>query len=85
MAMFGRIVGTVVGLVIAAFGYGLWKPAIFADVVDLGRIGIGPFAPHRTLVCGLIIVIGLAVAGAALQRQKRRAYRAPTTLFSGAD
>ncbi len=83
--MLGRIVGAVVGLAIAALGYGLWKPATFAAFIDLGRVDIGPFAPHRPLVAGLIIAIGLAVALAAVQRQRRRPYRAPTTLFSGAD
>lgn len=75
--MLGRLLGFVVGLGIAAFGYGLWKPATFAKYVDLSHVPLGPFATYKTVVCGLIIALGLAVALAALQRRSTRKSQLP--------
>jgi hypothetical protein len=66
--MFGRIVGLIVGAAIAVTGYGILKPQPFSKYFDFNKLSLGPFAEYKTIVCGLIIVLGVAVALAALQR-----------------
>jgi hypothetical protein len=66
--MIGRIVGFVAGAAIAATGYGMLKPAMFARYVDFSRLSLGPFAEYKTIVCWLIVAAGLVVALASLQR-----------------
>ncbi len=83
--MLGRFVGVVVGLAFITLGYGLWKPATFAQYVDLAKVDLGPFAPYRTIVAGMIAVVGLAIALAAVQRRRRQSFRPATTIFSGTD
>ncbi len=83
--MFGRFVGLVIGLVVMALGYGLWKPETFARYVDLAHVDLGPFATYRTIVCGVIAAVGLVIALAALQRPRRQSFRPATTMFSSND
>ncbi len=83
--MIGRFIGVVIGLALIALGYGLWKPETFAKYVDLAHIDLGPFAAYRTIVCGVIAVLGLVIALAALQRRRRQSFRPATTMFSGSD
>ncbi len=66
--MIGRIVGIVIGAVISITGYGMLKPAIFAKYFDFSKLSVGPFAEYKTLVCWMIVALGVAVALAALQR-----------------
>jgi len=83
--MLGRFVGVVVGLALIGLGYGLWKPAAYAQYVDLANVDLGPFAPYRTIVAGMIAVVGLVIAIAAAQRRRRQSFRPATTMFSGTD
>ncbi len=70
--MIGRILGVIIGVAIAATGYGLWRPATFGKYVDFAHFNLGDFAPYHSLVAWLIIVVGAAVAIAALQRPEPR-------------
>ncbi len=83
--MIGRFVGFVIGLAVMVLGYALWKPATFAQYVDLAHIDLGPFAAYRTIVCGVIAAVGLVIALAALQRPRRQSFRPATTMFSSND
>ena len=80
--MIGRVAGVIIGLALAGLGYGLLNPAPFAHVVDLAHVKLGDFDPYRSLVAIMIIIVGGAVAVAALQRpaQRRRKRTAPTVL-----
>ena len=73
--MIGRIVGFVAGAAIAAAGFGMLKPALFAKYVDFSKIPFGPFADHKTVVCWMIVAFGVVVAIAALQRSSGAAAR----------
>ena len=66
--MIGRIVGVIVGAAIAVTGYGMLKPAPFAKYFDFTKLSLGPFVEYKTLVCWLIVALGVVVALAALQR-----------------
>ncbi len=70
--MIGRIVGFLVGAAIAVTGYGMLKPAQFAKYFDFNTVSLGPFAEYKTVVCWLIVALGLVVALAALQRSSGR-------------
>ncbi len=81
--MIGRVIGLVIGLAIAALGYGLYKPAVFAKYVDLAHVELGPFGQYRDIVAGLVAVVGVVVALASLQRSGRPKRSAPAvTLFA---
>ncbi len=73
--MIGRIVGFVAGAAIAAAGFGMLKPALFAKYGDFSKIPLGPFADHKTVVCWMIVAFGVVVAIAALQRSSGAAAR----------
>ena len=65
--MIGRIVGLVIGLATALFGYGLWKPVQLARYVpvkylDLSHFPLGPYEQYKALTAGLTIALGLAIA-----------------------
>ncbi len=66
--MIGRIVGFVAGAAIAVTGFGMLKPAIFAKYFNFSKLSLGPFSEYHTLVCWMIVVVGLVVALASLQR-----------------
>lgn len=66
--MIGRILGVIVGAAIAVTGYGMLKPAMFAKYFDFTKLSLGPFVEYKTLVCWLIVAVGVVVALAALQR-----------------
>ena len=70
--MIGRIVGFLAGAMIATAGYGMLRPAAFAKYVDFTRLSLGPFTEYKTVVCWLIVALGLVVALAALQRPSGR-------------
>ena len=82
--MIGRVVGVIVGLALAGFGFGLLYPAPFAHIIDLAHVRLGGFDPYRSVVAGMIILVGAAVAIAALQRpaERRRKRAAPVVLSS---
>ena len=87
--MIGRLLGLIVGLAIAAVGYGLWKPLEFARYVppkylDLSHFPLGPYEQYKAIVAGMTVALGLVVALAALQRQSRpkRTRPAPTLFMS---
>ncbi len=89
--MIGRLLGLIVGLAIAAVGYGLWKPVEFAKYVapkylDLSHFPLGPYEQYKVIVAGMTIALGLAVALAALQRQNRpKRIRPAATLLMGSE
>ena len=65
--MLGRVVGVLAGLVLIALGVALWRP----DLVPHGIVlGVGPFAPYKSEVSGLIAAVGAVVAIAAMQRPR---------------
>ena len=66
--MIGRIVGVIVGAAIAVTGYGMLKPQLFSKYFDFTKLSLGPFSQYHTLVCWLIVAVGVVVALAALQR-----------------
>lgn len=87
--MIGRLLGLIVGLAIAAVGYGLWKPVEFARYIppkylDLSHFPLGPYEQYKAIVAGMTVALGLVVALAALQRQSRpkRTRPAPTLFMS---
>jgi uncharacterized membrane protein len=90
--MIGRLLGLLAGAAIAALGYGLWKPAEFAKYVepkylDLAHVELGPFAPYKTVLAILTIVLGVAVALAGVQRRSgpsKEKKRPAAALFSEA-
>jgi hypothetical protein len=85
MGMIGRIVGALIGLLVAAIGFGIWKPATAAKwqhVVDFSKWTLGPFGAHHTIMAFLIMAVGLVMTLAALQRETARPRRKPTILFS---
>ena len=73
--MLGRVVGVLAGLILIAFGAALWRP----DLVPHGVVlGVGPFAPYKSEVSGLMAAVGAVVAIAAMQRPRAsRARRSP--------
>ena len=90
--MIGRLLGLLAGAAIAVLGYGLWKPLVFSKYVDpkyldLAHVELGPFAPYKTVLAFMTIVLGVAVALAGVQRRigspKEKA-RPAATLFSEA-
>ena len=87
--MFGRVVGLLFGLAIAATGLGLYKPALAAryeHVVDFARLPLGPFDAYRSVISLLIIAFGLVVAVASLQRETaRKPIRQGVTVLSDAE
>ena len=84
--MIGRVAGVIIGLALAVFGYGLLNPAPFAHVIDLAHVKLSDFDQYRSLVAYMIIIVGGAVAIAALQRPaQRRRKRAAPTVLSGFD
>ncbi len=89
--MIGRLIGLIVGLAIAAFGYGLWKPVEFAKYVPTKYVNpatfpLGPFAEYKLIVIILTIALGIVVALASLQRQGRSKSSKPAvTLFTGSE
>ena len=85
--MIGRIVGLVVGAVIALTGFGMLKPHLFARYYDFSKLSLGPFAEYQTLVCWLIVALGAVVALAALQRASDgpRRKRAAPVVFAPAE
>ncbi len=81
--MIGRLLGVVVGAAIFALGYGMWKPATFAKYYDLSHVPLGPFAAYSTIVYYMIMILGVVVALASIQRKGRqRAQRPPVTMFA---
>ncbi len=84
--MFGRLGGLIIGLVVLATGFGLWKPQVAAryeHVVDFGRLPLADFGQYRALVSILIMAVGLAIALAALQREpSRKSNRPVVTVLS---
>ena len=81
--MIGRLLGIIAGIAIALFGYGLLKPAAFARYVDFAHFEMGPFGMYKTLIAGLIMATGAAVAIAAAQRSaSRKRTRPAVSLFS---
>jgi hypothetical protein len=86
--MFGRIAGLVVGLLVLASGFGLWKPATAAryeHFLDFARLPLAGFDQYRTLVAWLIMALGAAICVAAVQREadKPKSARIGVTLLSG--
>jgi hypothetical protein len=82
--MFGRLAGLAAGLVILASGFGLWKPAVAAryeHVVDFARVPLGDFGQYRTIVALLIMVVGVVVGVAALQRETDRKSSRPKLML----
>jgi hypothetical protein len=81
--MIGRILGAAAGLIIALAGYGLLKPALLAKALHLSHLDLGPFTEHHRLIGGLVILVGVAVALAGLQREiGRKSKRPVATLFA---
>ena len=80
--MIGRVAGVIVGLALAGLGFGLLYPAPFAHIFNLAHVKLGDFDQYRSVVAGMIIVVGAAVAIAALQRTapRRRKRTAPVVL-----
>jgi hypothetical protein len=85
--MIGRIVGLVVGAVMALTGFGMLKPHLFARYYDFSKLSLGPFAEYQTLVCWMIVALGAVVALAALQRTSDgpRRKRAAPAVFAPAE
>ena len=89
--MIGRLLGLIVGLAIAAVGYGLWKPVEFAKYVptkylDLAHAPLGPYEQYKGIVAGLTVFLGVVVALASLQREGRsKKYRPAPTLLMGSE
>lgn len=85
--MFGRIGGLLIGLIILATGFGLWKPAVAAryeHVIDFARLPLADFGAYRAIVAFLIMAVGLVVALASLQREtSRKSSRPVPILFEG--
>ena len=55
LLMLGRVVGVLAGLILIAFGAALWRP----DLVPHGVVlGVGPFAPYKSEVSGLMAAVG---------------------------
>jgi hypothetical protein len=85
--MIGRLVGLVIGLAIAAAGFGLYKPLLAAKYetfIDFARLSLGPFDMYRTVISFLIMAIGVVVAVAALQREtSRKSTRPVLTMLDG--
>jgi hypothetical protein len=70
--MIGRVVGFLFGVVIAATGFGIWRPATFARYVDFSQVELGDFGQYKAIIAWLIMAVGAAVAVAALQRPSSR-------------
>ena len=86
--MFGRLVGLVIGLAIAATGFGLYKPLVAAKYetfVDFTRLPLGPFDQYRTIVAFLVMALGIVVALASLQRETSRKSTRPVLTMLGGD
>lgn len=80
--MLGRLIGLLAGLVVAALGYGLYDPAGFAGVIpnrylDLAHVPLGPFAQYKAFIGLLVLMFGLAMGLAALQRRTTRSRPRP--------
>jgi hypothetical protein len=84
--MIGRIVGVIVGAAIAVTGYGMQKPQTFARYFDFAKLPLGPFAEYKTIVCWMIVAVGVVVALAALQRPSGgRKKRVAPVMFAPAE
>ena len=85
--MFGRLVGLVIGLAIAAAGFGLYKPQIAAKYetfVNFAKVPLGPFDQYHTIIAFLIMALGVVVALASLQREtSRKSTRPVLTMLDG--
>ena len=67
--MIGRLFGLIVGAAVFVLGFGMWKPAIFSKYVDFAHVPLGPFGMYKSIVCGMIMGLGVVIALAALQRK----------------
>jgi hypothetical protein len=73
--MIGRLLGLVVGVLILAFGFGLWKPEVAAKYehfLDFAKVHLAIFDPYRTIIAFLVMGFGLVVGIAAVQREPAR-------------